>query len=246
MSWARYTEGPETARFSPGFAHTSQTKILCDRNPRRRDFVYTGVDAEEITGSPLMPYTDLAAAARGLEGISAEEFDGIVLANQQRVFRVLFSLVRDRDAADTLTQECFLRAYRKRQTFRGESSVTTWLIRIAMNLARDHARNRRLAFWRTLFAGHADERAGQPPTEISDPAPSPERAFLAREQLNAVWAAIEQLPRQQRTVFSMRFAGEMSLREIADVMDLEIATVKAHLFRAVAAVKKQVGRGEAR
>ena len=203
------------------------------------------MDAEEIAGSALPPYTDLASAARGIEDISAEAFDGIVLANQQRIFRVLYSLVRDRDTADTLTQECFLRAYQKRQTFRGEASLTTWLVRIATNLARDHARSRRLAFWRQLFAAQPDERGDQRPAEIKDPAPSPERALLAREQLKSVWAVMEQLPRQQRTVFSLRFAGEMSLREIADVMDLEIATVKAHLFRAVAAVKRRVGGGEA-
>ena len=220
-------------------------KIFYRCNHRRPGFVYISVDAEEIAGRALTPYTDMAAAARGIEGISAEEFDGIVLANQERVFRVLYSLLRDRDTADTLTQECFLRAFQKRQTFRGKSGVTTWLVRIATNLARDHARNRRLAFWRTLFAGNPDERVDGRPAEIKDPAPSPERALLAREQLESVWAVMEQLPRQQRTAFSLRFAGEMTLQEIADVMDLEIATVKAHLFRAVAAVRNRVGGGEA-
>ncbi len=191
----------------------------------------------------MRPYTDLASLAGGMEGITAEEFDGIVRANQQRIFRVLYSLVRDRDAADTLTQECFLRAYQKRQTFRGESSVTTWLVRIATNLAHDYGRNRRLAFWRRLFADGHDVRSEQRPLEIQDPTPSAERALLAQEQLKSVWAAMEQLPRQQRTAFSLRFAGEMSLREIADVMDLEIATVKAHLFRAVSAVRRGVGGG---
>lgn len=220
------------------------TKRLQSCNPRRPGFVYTIVDADEIAGSALTPYTDLASAARGVEGIRAEEFNGIVLANQQRIFRVLYSLVRDRDTADTLTQECFLRAYQKRHTFRGDASVATWLVRIATNLARDYGRNRRLAFWRKLFAdGHA-ERGERQPLEIRDPAPSAERALLAQEQLKSVWAVMEQLPRQQRTVFSLRFAGEMSLREIADVMDLEIATVKAHLFRAVAAVKNRVREGK--
>jgi len=219
-------------------------KNLYRCNPLWPGFVYTCVDAEEIAGTALAPYTDLPAASRGIEGISAEAFDGIVLANQQRIFRVLYALVRDRDTADTLTQECFLRAYRKRQTFRGEASVTTWLVRIATNLARDHARNRRVAFWRKLFAAQPDEHADQRSTQIEDKAPSVERALLAQEQLKSVWAVMERLPRQQRTVFSMRFAGEMSLREIAEVMDLEVATVKAHLFRAVTAVKNKVGEGK--
>jgi RNA polymerase sigma-70 factor (ECF subfamily) len=202
------------------------------------------VDVQETAGSAFRPFTDAASVAGAIEGITAEEFDGIVRANQQRIFRVLYSLVRDRDAADSLTQECFLRAYRKRHTFRGEASVTTWLVRIATNLARDCSRNRRLAFWRKLLADSRDESEDLRPLEIPDTGASPERALLAREQLESVWTAVEQLPRQQRTAFSLRFAGEMSLSEIADVMDLEVATVKAHLSRAVATVKNRVRRGE--
>jgi RNA polymerase sigma-70 factor (ECF subfamily) len=195
--------------------------------------------AREVADGALRPFTDLATVG-GAEGITAEEFDGIVLASQRRVFRVLYSLVRDRDAADTLTQECFLRAYRRRHTFRGEASVGTWLVRIAINLARDHSRNRRLAFWRKLFVRNLDERTKPQPLEIADPTPSPERVLLAREQLKSVWTAVEQLPPQQRTTFALRFAAEMSLAEIADVMDLEMGTVKAQLFRAVSAVRKGV------
>jgi RNA polymerase sigma-70 factor (ECF subfamily) len=199
----------------------------------------------EIAGSALRRLTDLASTAAGTERIAAGEFEAIVLANQRRIFHVLCSLVRDRETADILTQECFLRAYRKRHSFRGEASVGTWLVRIAMNLARDHARNRRVAFWRKLFQRGEDERGERRVLETPDPTPSPERVLLAREQLESVWAAVEQLPHQQRTAFALRFAGDMSLGEIADVMDLEVGTVKGHLFRAVSAVKKTV-RGQKR
>ena len=72
------------------------------------------------------------------------EFDEVVRRHQRRVYRVLVLLVRDPDEADTLTQECFLRAYQSLSRFRGECSVQTWLLRIAINLAKDHARNRRV------------------------------------------------------------------------------------------------------
>ena len=91
-----------------------------------------------------------AVPAHSIEGIAAEDFDQLVRTHQRRVYRVLLSLLRDPDAADTLTQECFLRAYEKRSQFRGESPVQAWLLRIAVNLARDHHRNRRVSFWRTL------------------------------------------------------------------------------------------------
>jgi RNA polymerase sigma-70 factor, ECF subfamily len=76
--------------------------------------------------------------------IEQEDFDWIVSQNQKRICRTLLLLVRDADAAEVLPQECFLRAFRKRGEFRGESALTTWLVCIAVNLARDH--NRRLRF----------------------------------------------------------------------------------------------------
>jgi RNA polymerase sigma-70 factor (ECF subfamily) len=75
--------------------------------------------------------------------------------------------------------------------------------------------------------------------EVADPAASPEQATAAREQLGAVWAVADQLAPQQRTIFLLRFAQEMSLAEIAETLELEVGTVKAHLFRAVGAVRSR-------
>src|SRR3954468_16850409 len=91
------------------------------------------------------------------QALTAQDFDELVRRNQKRIFRLLISLLHDEDVADTLTQECFLRAYKKRSTFRGESSVDTWLFRIAVNLARDHHRNKRQGFWKKLFANARDD-----------------------------------------------------------------------------------------
>src|SRR5207237_1371910 len=82
------------------------------------------------------------AVASASAGIDAAQFDEIVLLHQKRILRLLLSILRDREAAETLTQECFLRAFRNRGNFRHEASVSTWLFRIAVNLARDHQRNR--------------------------------------------------------------------------------------------------------
>jgi RNA polymerase sigma-70 factor (ECF subfamily) len=75
-----------------------------------------------------------------------DDFDGIVREHQQRIYRVLFALLRNAEEANCLTQECFLRAFRKRASYRGEAGLGTWLTRIAINLVRDRARNQRLAF----------------------------------------------------------------------------------------------------
>lgn len=185
----------------------------------------------------------LAAQADAIPGIAREEFDEIVRRHQQRIYRVLLGLLRDPDAADTLTQECFLRAYRNRKSFRGESSVATWLVRIAANLATDHARSRRNSFWKRLFRGPNREGA-QTAAPVADGLPdlraSPERQFAAREELQAVWSAVDRLSAQQRAAFVLRFGEEMTLGEIAQAMALEVGTVKSHLARALSAVRKQL------
>ncbi len=184
-----------------------------------------------------------AVPAKTTQGLAAEAFDEIVRAHQQRIYRVLWGLLHDSDAADTLTQECFLRAYRKRKSFRGEASVGTWLVRIAVNLATDYGRSRKSAFWRLLLGGaKPSDAAGAAPAaeELADPRASPERQFAAREELRGVWSAAHELSPQQRAVFVLRFAEEMTLEEIAQATALEVGTVKAHLARAVGAVRKRL------
>jgi RNA polymerase sigma-70 factor (ECF subfamily) len=183
---------------------------------------------------------DMASSQGRVHGIAAADFDQIVRSHQQRVYGVLFSLVRDRDLADNLTQDCFLRAYAKRSSYRGGASVETWLIRIAVNLARDHARNRRWAFWRNVSQRTSPPGVEAAAAEIPDPGPSAERALLARERLAVVESVLERVSPQQRSAFSLRFFEEMTLEEIAEAMQVEVGTVKAHLFRAVSAVRNKL------
>lgn len=176
----------------------------------------------------------------------AEDFDRIVREHQRRVFRVVYGILRDADAADTLSQECFLRAWQQRAGFRGDASVATWLTRIAVNLAIDHQRNRRASFWKRLFAwqtgGPACEtdEAGAWMENVPGGGASPERQLLAQEQAERVWQIAGDLPVQQRAVFLLRFAEELTLEEIAQAMDLQVGTVKGHLFRAVHTVRARM------
>ncbi|PYX78617.1 MAG: RNA polymerase subunit sigma-70 [Acidobacteria bacterium] len=181
----------------------------------------------------------IGAARYVTQGIAAEDFDEIVRQHQRRVYRVLFLLLRNSDAADTLTQECFVRAYEKRSSFRGESRIATWLLQIAVNLARDYARNRRAGFWKRLI-GFEDAAAANAPTQFPDPQASPERALLARRELQAVWAAAAELSPQQRAIFLLRFGEELSLQEISEVLGLKLGCVKAHLFRALGTVRRKL------
>jgi RNA polymerase sigma-70 factor (ECF subfamily) len=166
-----------------------------------------------------------------------EDMDALVRAEQRRIYRVLLAMVRDPEEADSLTQECFLKAYQNRGRFRGECSLRTWLMRIAINLGRDHIKNRRWQFWRKLFheSAAADEL-----NAVAASQATPERSLLAREALAHVWTAVDSLPTRQRAVFVLRFVEEMSIDEIAEATSLRPGTVKAHLSRATGAIRQRV------
>ena len=184
-----------------------------------------------------MTQTDEAFADMETQAIEADDFDWIVPQHQKRIYRMLLFMVKDADTAESLTQECFLRAFRKRDSFRGESALATLLLRIAINLAYDHRRNRRRAFWRRL------RREGQIENiPVQDFRQAPERALLDKELVQTVQSAVARLSERQRAVFMLRFLEEMSLDEIAGVMCLPVGTVKSHLFRATQSIRRACGR----
>jgi len=184
-----------------------------------------------------------AAAASAIMEHSATEtrdFEAVVQLHWARVFRFALASLRDRDAAEALTQDCFLHAFKAWSRFRGEASIQTWLMRIAVNLLRDRSRNRRLQFWRRLRAGDS-EAAG---TYVRDGRSSPEEEALQREQVAGIWNATAGLPERQKTVFLLRFAQDLTLLEIAGATGLSESAVKVHLYRAIRAVRTEMGRSE--
>lgn len=166
------------------------------------------------------------------------DFDTVVAGYWPRIHRFALASLRDRSAAESVAQDCFLRAWKSRDKFRGEASVSTWLMQIAVNLIRDRVRNRRLQFWkRVAWSAEASATAEL----LADKRSSPEMTAAARQQLATVWSATALLPNRQRAVFLLRFVEDMDLLEIAAAMGLSEGTVKVHLFRAVRAVRERAG-----
>ena len=175
---------------------------------------------------------------RGAESAASRDFTGVAEVHRPRIFRYLLSSVRDADLAETLTQECFLKAHRRWSSFRGDSSAFTWLIQIAVNLRTDFWRNRRAQFWRHTYTNSVDvNEAGN---WLPDRASSPEAQAVAREQVAQVWTAVKRLKERQRTIFLLRYVEEMELREIARATGLREGTVKAHLSRALGRVRAEL------
>ena len=183
---------------------------------------------QSVAASELLPTT--------LNNDAAElhDFDAVVRLHWPGVFRFALASLRDRDAAQSVTQDCFMRAWRARGSFRGGASVKTWVMHIAVNLVRDHVRNRRLQFWKRTAANALDLRT-------ADGDISSEAKILRNERVHAVWKASTSLPERQRTVFLLRFVEDMDLLEIAATLGMKEGTVKVHLFRAVQAIRTKLG-----
>ncbi len=173
----------------------------------------------------------------------AIDFDAVVEVYRPRIFRFALASLRDRDAAETIAQDCFLKAHAAQASFRGDCSTQTWLMGIAVNLIRDQSRNRRLQFWkRTRATPIPPERVSL----ISSPSAneSPETLALLKQQVECVWAAAELLSERQRSVFLLRFVEDMDILEIAAATGMKEGTVKKHLFRALQAVRLRMGRAQ--
>jgi RNA polymerase sigma-70 factor (ECF subfamily) len=168
-----------------------------------------------------------------------DDIDSLVRTYRAKVFRYVVFSIGDVDLAETIVQDCFLKAYSNRASFRGDCSVSTWLMSIATNLVRDQVRTQKFKFWKNFRSSAADvtEMAQQ----IASRRTSAEGSMLAAERVEQVREALTQLSDKQRTVFVMRFLEEMELSEIAEATGMPVNTVKTHLHRAVTSIRGQLG-----
>jgi RNA polymerase sigma-70 factor (ECF subfamily) len=184
--------------------------------------------------SPAVTSESLPAAHQPL-ATPLDDLDSLVATYEQRIFRFHLVSLRDRDLAQSLTQDTFVRAWSARSSFRGDCSISTWLMRIALNLIRDHTRTDRFRFWKQVSQTAVDV------SDVSEHIPhhdsSTESRLIAREQLALVWSSVAQLSERQRNIFTLRFVEELELSEIADITGLPVSTVKTHLYRALATIR---------
>jgi RNA polymerase sigma-70 factor (ECF subfamily) len=166
-----------------------------------------------------------------------DDLDAMVALYEVRIFRFLMASIRDRDLAQTMTQETFFRAWNARESFRGDCAPQTWLMRIAVNLVRDHTRTGRFKFWKKASANAVE--VSDVANWLPNHASSAESGLIARQQLETIWQTVAELSDRQRTVFLLRFVEELELPEIAATTGLPVSTVKSHLYRALETVRKR-------
>ena len=181
--------------------------------------------------------TDRELIHRTLAGDGAA-YAVIVERFQRKIFRVAWAIVRDEVEADTITQDTFVQAYTHLAKFQGRAELETWLTRIAINRSRDTLRRRRFM---SLFTVRDDEDGeGEAMIEPVDERPDPERQVLSGQLRVAIQRAEKHLSAQQKVIFRLRHYEDLSLEEIADHLGLRAGTVRAHLFRAIHKIRREL------
>jgi RNA polymerase sigma-70 factor (ECF subfamily) len=166
----------------------------------------------------------------GAYGILVERF-------QRKIYRVAYAIVRDDTEADTITQDTFIQAYTHLARFQGRSELETWLTRIAINRSRDWLRRRKFV---SLFSHDDNSDDREYVIEPVDDRPDAERQLMAHQLRAAILRAERTLSSQQKIIFRLRHYENHSLEEIAELLGLRSGTVRAHLFRAIHKVRKEL------
>ena len=185
--------------------------------------------------------TDEIIVERALTG-DAEAFGELVRRWERRIFALTYGMLgREEDARDA-TQETFLAAFRSLRNFRGEAKVSSWLHRIAVNQCISRQRRAKIRSESALDDEQATN-AGSFATPLSY---SPAHVAEGRQETAAVRRAINSLPVELRQVVVMKEFEELTFREIADVLDLPLSTVKSRLYTALKQLQMRLQKFESR
>lgn len=177
------------------------------------------------------PASDAAVMLRVAAGDEAG-FNYLVEKYHRPMIHFLYRMVHNQAVAEELAQEVFLRVYRARDSYRAEARFTTWLYRIATNLAVNHARDtRHERAAQTVYLDAPDEETGTTP-DLADDEMSVEERMLRDERMAAIRAHVMELPERQRAAVLMHKYQGMDYRQIGEVLKLSESATKSLLFRA--------------
>jgi RNA polymerase sigma-70 factor (ECF subfamily) len=170
---------------------------------------------------------------------STREFGTWMASEQRRIFMLCRRLLQDAEEADSAAQDTFIKAWQalNRPQAKELEDAGRWLTRIAVNTCLDRLRSRRWQFWRK----RPNQEDEQSILELAaSPDPNAEDRVFAVEVGRRLENALKRLSLRQRAAFTLRHYEDRSLAEIAEILDLDVGTVKAHLFRAIAKLREEL------
>jgi RNA polymerase sigma-70 factor (ECF subfamily) len=218
--------------FDRGTLNIDRGPMNFPASPANINIVNSGANAEAAA-------SDVDAMLRVKAG-DESAFAYLVQKYRRPMIGFMYRLCHNPSTAEELAQEVFLRVYRSRTTYEPSAKFTTWLYRIATNLAVNHARDtRHERAENTVRLDEPDQETGTTP-DLADDSITAEEAILKRERLAAIRSKVNALPERQRVAVIMHKYQQMDYREIAGVLKLSESATKSLLFRAYETLREQL------
>jgi RNA polymerase sigma-70 factor (ECF subfamily) len=196
-------------------------------------------DAQPVVARPLPAASDADVMLRVKAGDDAA-FEYLVQKYRRPMVGYMYRMCHNVAAAEDLAQEVFLRVFRSRGNYEPSAKFTTWLYRIATNLAVNHARDSRHERpENTVSVDEPDQETGLA-LDLRDTSLSAEETILRQERMAAIRQRVQSLPERQRTAVVMHKYQQMDYREIASVLKLSESATKSLLFRAYETLRVQL------
>jgi RNA polymerase sigma-70 factor (ECF subfamily) len=181
------------------------------------------------------------AVSAGLKRQDVGLLDELIVRYQHRLLRYLLYLTSNREMAEDLFQEVWMRVLVRGAQFNGQARFDTWLFTIARNLVIDQRRKKTMSSLDELFEGKSED--DRPMSfEIADDEPTPFDRFSSLEDRERIAGALMELDTLYREVLVLRFHEELSLEEISKVTRAPLSTVKSRLYRGLAAIKPKMAQ----
>jgi RNA polymerase sigma-70 factor (ECF subfamily) len=197
---------------------------------------------ESFEADPTLPEGGRSDAEIMLQVKAGDDsaFEYLVQKYRRPMVSFMFRMAHNNAAAEDLAQEVFLRVYRSRASYEASAKFTTWLYRIATNLAVNHARDTRYERpENTVSLDEPDADSGRT-LDLPDRTPSAEETIVRRERLAAIRQRVQSLPERQRVAVVMHKYQQMEYRQIAEVLQLSESATKSLLFRAYETLREQL------
>lgn len=185
-----------------------------------------------MTRKRNLPESETELIARAKSG-EKEAFGALVRMYQKPVYNLAYRFVRDHDAADDITQDAFIRAYKALDSFIEGKSFRNWILTIASNLALNSLRRRK-------HETPLDQSVWEETQADPNPSANPHERVVASSLRNKITEAVDKLPEEFKAVFVLRTYEDMSYAEIADALKIESGTVMSRLSRARARLKEML------
>ena len=185
------------------------------------------------------------AVSAGLKRQDAGLLDELIVRHQHRLLRYLLYLTSNREMAEDLFQEVWMRVLVRGAQFNGQARFDTWLFTIARNLVIDQRRKRTMSSLDEIFESNADDDRGRS-FEAADDDPTPFDRLANLEDRERIATALMQIDTLHREVLVLRFHEDLSLEEIAKVTRAPLSTVKSRLYRGMAALKPKIEKAALR